>query len=173
MIAVPGDDQPYFMREAGVGDPPGIAPVSVEIELHRGIMITGKITDKATGKPVAEARLHYLPFLENKYVQALPEFDSNGNVNGFQTRYTTKADGTYKLVGMPGRAIVGVESVGKTPYRSGVGSETIKGLDKNGFYKTWHNPIMARQVVAQHAGGDQPSPRARRPSRSMRSLTLA
>jgi beta-lactamase regulating signal transducer with metallopeptidase domain/protocatechuate 3,4-dioxygenase beta subunit len=141
VIAVPNDDQPYFMRETSVGDPPGIEPVSVEIELHRGVMITGKVTNKATGKPVAEARLHYLPFLENKYVQALPEFGKGGNVNGFQTRYTTRADGTYKLVGMPGRAIVGVESVGKTPYRSGVGSETIKGLDRNGNYKTWNNPI--------------------------------
>ena len=104
-------------------------------------MITGKITDKSTGKPVAGGRLHYLPFLENTFVQALPEFDKDGNVEGFQTRYTTSADGTYKLVGMPGRAIVGVESVGKTPYRSGVGTETIKGLDKNGNYKTWNNPI--------------------------------
>ena len=109
----------------------------VEIELHRGIMITGKITDKVTGKPVADVRLNYLPFLENAHVQALPEFDGNGNANGFQTRYTTRADGTYRLVGMPGRAIVGVESVGKTPYRSGVGSDTIKGLDKNGLYQTW------------------------------------
>ena len=141
VIAIPNDDQPYFMREASVGDPPGMGPVPVEIELHRGVMITGKITDKATGKPVAGARLHYLPFLENTFVQALPEFDKDGNVEGFQTRYTTGADGTYKLVGMPGRAIVGVESVGKTPYRSGVGTETIKGLDKNGNYKTWNNPI--------------------------------
>ena len=141
VIAVPGDDQPYFMREAPVGDPPGIGPVPVEIELHRGVMITGKITDKSTGKPVAEARLHYLPFLENTFVQALPEFDKHGNVNGFQTRYTTGADGTYKLVGMPGRAIVGVESVGKATYRTGVGSDTIKGLDNHGNYKTWHNPI--------------------------------
>ncbi len=141
VIAIPKDDQPYFMREASVGDPPGMGPVPVEIELHRGIMITGKITDKATGKPVAEARLHYLPFLENTFVQALPEFDQDGNVEGFQTRYTTGIDGTYKLVGMPGRAIVGVECVGNTPYRSGVGTETIKGLDKNGNYKTWNNPI--------------------------------
>ncbi len=141
VIAIPSDDQPYFMREAPVGDPPGIGPVPVEIELHRGIMITGKITDKSTGKPVAGARLHYLPFLENAFVQAFPEFDKDENVDGFQTRYTTGADGTYKLVGMPGHAIVGVESVGKTPYRSGVGSETIKGLDKNGSYKTWNNPI--------------------------------
>jgi 5-hydroxyisourate hydrolase-like protein (transthyretin family) len=141
VIAVPGDDQPYFMREVKIDDPPGIAQVSVEIELHRGMMITGKITDKATGKPVAECRLHYLPFLDNKYVQALPEFDKDGNVDGFQTRYTTRPDGTYKLVGMPGRAIVGVESVGQTPYRSGVGSDTISGLDKNGFFKTWRNPI--------------------------------
>ncbi len=81
VIAVPSDDQPYFMREASIGDPPGIGPVSVEIELHRGIMITGKITDKSTGKPVAGARLHYLPFLENTFVQALPEFDKDGETS--------------------------------------------------------------------------------------------
>ena len=149
VIAIPNDDQPYFMREAAIDDPQGIAPLHVEIELHRGIMITGKITDKATGKPVPDVRLHYLPFLENAYVQALPEFDRNGNTNGFQTRYTTRADGTYRLVGMPGRAIVGVESVGKTPYRSGVGSDTIKGLDKNGFFKTWGNPIPASKFWPQ------------------------
>ncbi len=141
VIAVAGDDQPYFMREVSVGDPPGIDPVAVEIELHRGVMITGKITDKSSGKPVAGARLHYMPFLENTFVQGLPEFDKDGNVDGFQERYTTKADGTYQLVGMPGRAIVGVEGVGTTSYRSGAGSETIKGLDKNGFYNTWRNPI--------------------------------
>ena len=121
-----------------------------------GVMITGTITDKATGKPVAGARLHYLPFLENTFVQALPEFDKDGNVEGFQHRYVTGADGTYKLVGMPGRAIVGVDGDGKVPYRSGAGSEAIKGLDKNGLLQDLVESDLARAGVAEHACGDQP-----------------
>lgn len=142
LIAVPNDDQPYFMHEASVGDPPGIGPIPLDIDLNRGIWIVGKVTDKITGKPAAEVRLHYFPFLDNNHVQALPEFPKGGSVHGFQTRYTTRSDGTYKLVGMPGHAIVGVESVARgVSYRSGVGSETIAGMDKNGYYKTWYNPI--------------------------------
>jgi protocatechuate 3,4-dioxygenase beta subunit len=141
LIALPNDDQPYFMREVSVADPPEIDPVTVEVELHRGLWITGKVTDKETGEPVKEARLHYLPFLENKFVQVLPEFDSNGNVNGPQTRYKTGADGTFKLVGMPGRAIVGVDSGFGKPYRSGVGADAIEGMDERGNFKTYHNPI--------------------------------
>ncbi len=133
VLAIPNDDQPYFMREVPVGDPPGIDPVPVAIELHRGIWITGKVTDKATGEPIASARLHYLPFLDNMFVQALPEFDKDGNVDGSQMRYKTRADGTYKLVGMPGRAIVGVDDDGRKTYRSGVGADQIKGLDERGI----------------------------------------
>ena len=31
LIIVPNDDQPYFMQEVAVPDPPGVAPVSLEI----------------------------------------------------------------------------------------------------------------------------------------------
>ena len=141
LLALPNDDQPYFMREVSVPDAPGVGPVSVDVELHRGLWITGKVTDKETGEPVKEARLHYFPFLGNKFVQALPEFDRHGNVNGTQMRYTTADDGSFKLVGMPGRAIVGVDTGSGKSYRSGVGSESIAGMDKNGFFKTYNNPI--------------------------------
>ena len=172
VIAIPSDNQPYFMREASVDDPPGIGPVPVEIELHRGVMITGRITDKSTGKPVAGARLHYLPFLENTFVQALPEFDKHGNVNGFQTRYTSGADGTYKLVGMPGRAIVGVESVDQT--RTGAESAPKQS-------RGWTRMAIIRPGIIRSGPGGRgrtrwsksPRRRGRRPSTWTPSLIRA
>ena len=68
----------YVTIYVAVPDPPGIAPVSLEINLHKGIWIEGKVTDKETGKPVEGGRLQFLPFLDNAFAQATPEFGKNG-----------------------------------------------------------------------------------------------
>lgn len=142
LMAVPNDDQPYLMRRVPVPDPAGIEPVSMTIEVHRGVWITGRVTDKATGEGVPGVRMHYLPFRSNEFAQALPEFDSDGYMDGDQMRYQTARDGTYRLVGLPGRAIVGAESILK-PYRYGVGYEAIDGpkVGKSDWLLTYGNPI--------------------------------
>ena len=142
LTVLPNDDQPYFMRNIPVPDPPGIEPVSMEIDLHRGIWITGKVTDKKTGQPVKDVPLHYLPFLENTFAQATPEFGPNRSVPAIhQDRYKTKPDGSYRLVGLPGHAIVGAAPFDRVPYRFGYGSEAIKGMDERGHFATWWNPF--------------------------------
>ncbi|MEM9656790.1 MAG: M56 family metallopeptidase, partial [Planctomycetota bacterium] len=78
IIAVPGDDLPYLMREFDVPEQPGIEPVEMELELHRGVWISGQVTDKATGEPVGNPRssfAYYYAYRSNPYAQALPEFD--------------------------------------------------------------------------------------------------
>jgi beta-lactamase regulating signal transducer with metallopeptidase domain/protocatechuate 3,4-dioxygenase beta subunit len=142
LLIVPNDDQPYFMNEFDVPDPEGLTPVAVVVDLHRGIWIEGKVTEKATGKPVADAWISYLPFLSNTYAQSTPEFDSDGNTDGvgFQDRYKSKADGTFRLVGLPGRAIVGVIAHGK-PYLKGAGATKIAGMNDRGHFETWRNPV--------------------------------
>jgi len=142
LLLVPNDEQPYFMREVDVPDPVGLGPAKMEIELHRGIWITGRVTDKATGKPIPGVRLHYLPFRSNEYAQRTPEFDSDGNVDGDQMRYVTSPDGTYRLVGLPGRAIVGAESVLQN-YRRVVGYDAIDApkYEKSDWLDTYRNPI--------------------------------
>ena len=143
IVAVPSDDQPYFMREASIPDPPGFAPVPIEIKLHRGIWINGKVTDKASGQPVPGVRLHYLPFLKNKFTHDIPEFNENGFVDaalGFQNRYNTGQDGTYRIVGLPGPSIIGAEALSPL-YREGGGSETIKGMNDSGHFETYFNPV--------------------------------
>ena len=130
------------MRNILVPDSPGIEPVSMEVELHRGIWITGKVTDKKTGQPVKDVPVHYLPFLENTFAQATPEFGPNRSVPSIhQDRYKTKPDGSYRLVGLPGHAIVGAAPFDRVPYRFGYGSEAIKGMDERGHFATWWNPF--------------------------------
>ena len=116
----------------------------MEVELHRGIWITGKVTDKKTGHPIEGVPLHYIPFLENNFAQNTPEFGPNRSVLVVaRDRYKTKSDGSYRLVGLPGRAIVGVASSDRVPYRFGYGSEAIKGMDERGSFATWWNPFPA------------------------------
>jgi beta-lactamase regulating signal transducer with metallopeptidase domain/protocatechuate 3,4-dioxygenase beta subunit len=146
--ALPSLEQPYFMREVPVPDPPGVAPVQVDIALHQGIWIEGKVSDKETGSPVPGAWVHYFPFLENTFARATPEFDRNGYgpQSSHQDRYQTKSDGTYRLVGLPGRAIVGVLSHSKTPYLMGDGAAAIKGMNQHGYFATWGNPVPPSKI---------------------------
>ena len=139
ICVVPNDEQPYFQQELPVPDPAGIAPIEVEIELHRGIWISGRLTVRGTGKP-AYGRIHYLPYLDNPHAQKLAEFDPY-HVHGDQTRYKTDADGRFRIVGLPGRAIVGVTAIGD--YRQGAGAEEIEGADGDGEFKTYSNPLPA------------------------------
>src|SRR6476469_1549730 len=71
ILAVPNDEQPYFMNVVEVPDDPGLEPAKVKLELHRGIWITGRVTNQTTGKPVVMAQLYYLPFLDNDFARAL------------------------------------------------------------------------------------------------------
>ena len=43
LLIVPNDDQPFFMQNVAVPDPPGIGAISIEINLHKGIWIEGKL----------------------------------------------------------------------------------------------------------------------------------
>jgi RNA polymerase sigma factor (sigma-70 family) len=142
ILVVPNDEQPYFLHTAEVPDPPGMTPVKVEVALQRGIWIEGKLTEQATGKPVVGAWLHYFPYRSNRFAQANQEF-GKGRLGGFvfQDRYLSKADGSFRLVGLPGRAIVGA-NVWHKSYLQGAGSESIPGMAKNGHFVTYDNPVM-------------------------------
>jgi len=140
IMAFPNDDQPYFLRGVEVPDSPGIGPISVDFKLHRGLWITGRVIDEVTRQPLM-ARLHYLPFLNNPFLGKLPEF-AEGGLSVCEMRYTTRPDGTFRLVGLPGRAIVGAFSLSPN-YRTGQGAEQISGVDKFGRFPTFSNPAPA------------------------------
>ncbi|HWB13652.1 MAG TPA: M56 family metallopeptidase [Pirellulales bacterium] len=138
LVAVPNDGQPYFMQDISVPDASGFEPIELDIELHRGIWITGRVTDKITHEPLV-ACVTYLPFRSNEFANKTPEFGEQSMADGFQRRYASRADGRYRLVGLPGRAIVGAETF-LHPYRRGVGADSISGLDERGIFNTYANP---------------------------------
>jgi len=144
LLVMPNDELPYFMQEVEVPDPAGMGPIEVEVELTRGLWITGRVTNKATGEPVY-GRLHYLPFLDNaNAVDAFGLIGGSPRVPGgtlAQHHYKTDADGRFRLVGLPGPAIVGVVAIG--PYMQGAGALEIDGRDEEGTFATFESPIPA------------------------------
>jgi hypothetical protein len=99
---VPPAHMPYVRVEAEAPDSPGLDPVTVDLDLKRGVWIEGKLTDKVTGKP-AEGGVRYLPLDPNPNVRDYPGFE--GLFSGSLAR---KDDGSYRIVGLPGPGVVAV-----------------------------------------------------------------
>ena len=138
VMLVPNDEQPYLQREIPSTTRPGSGRSRWTSSFTAA---SGSPAGSPTGQPGHRtgARLHYLPFLDNAHCPGLPEFRGR-RAHGDQARYTTGADGSFRLVGLPGRAIVGVDSASGT-YHQGAGSEAIRGMDEQGHSPTWNNPV--------------------------------
>jgi RNA polymerase sigma factor (sigma-70 family) len=105
IMAVPGNDQPYIISVRDVPDSPGLDPVTVDIELKRGVRIVGKITDKVTGKPL-QAGVKYFALNNNAN---LPDYDGFDSPMSFPFNFVeTKEDGSYQVAGLPGPGLVAV-----------------------------------------------------------------
>ena len=106
ILAVPNDDQPYFLREFNVPSGPELQTVKFDLELHRGTWISGRVTDKSTGKPV-HAEMFYVPWPDNPNVTGFTEFRTLvASGRGELPKRTTDQNGIYKIVGAPGRGLV-------------------------------------------------------------------
>ena len=71
--------------------------------------------------------LHSAP--DNPHIVGLPEFNSQ-NLPGPQLRYQVAEDGTYKIVGLPGRGYVCLWTVDDRPCPAGQGLDQIPDLPK-------------------------------------------
>ncbi len=101
--AVPGGDQPYVLSVKEVPHSPGLGPVTVDIELKRGVWIEGKITDKATGQPV-QSGVKYFALSSNPNLAVYEGFDTPVSSDVVETG----ADGSYRIAGLPGPGLVAV-----------------------------------------------------------------
>jgi RNA polymerase sigma factor (sigma-70 family) len=99
---VPPGDLPYLAVSADVPDSPGFGPVTVDVELKRGVWIEGKITDAVTGKPV-KAGVEYIPLYSNPNRRDYPDVYRLPFHFG-----ASRADGSYRVVGLPGPGMIAV-----------------------------------------------------------------
>ena len=117
----PGEGLPYIKANLlASADSPGLEPVMFDIALKRGVVICGRVTDKATGQPVP-GFVHAFTFY-NPLVDEFPGYE------GMPTYAYIKDDGRYETVAMPGRGIIACHSDSRR-YRGGIGAEAIEGYD--------------------------------------------
>jgi RNA polymerase sigma factor (sigma-70 family) len=97
----PGDGL-YFGRTVGLEGTGGLGALMADIELVRGeVTVRGKVTDKATGKPVAGALVRYQPLA--------PNFNVNNKLDGVwspRSETRTGPDGSYALTVFPGPGVI-------------------------------------------------------------------
>ncbi len=120
----PAPGQPYLKATLrAAGDAPAFEPVTFDIALKRGVVVRGKVTDKATGQPVS-AMVDAFAFTDNPHRREFPGF------RGSPLSRSLVIDGRYEVVALPGRGIIAVQAGGYLDhYRRGVGGEAIQGYD--------------------------------------------
>ena len=84
----------------------GLAPITVDMEMARGVVVTGRITDRDTGKPV-RGMVHYAALLGNKELEKLP--GASVYTDG-GTACVTGEGGRFRFVAMPGHGYVFVRA---------------------------------------------------------------
>jgi RNA polymerase sigma factor (sigma-70 family) len=127
-----GEGKPYAGATfRALAESPAFEPVAFDIALKRGILIRGRVTDKATGQPVP-GYLHAFTFQESSFIKHYPGYVLNQLATIF-----IKDDGRYEVVGLPGRNIIACRSEVRR-YRGRVGAEMLKGYDPKlmVFYNT-------------------------------------
>ena len=92
VIAHPPDGQPYLVREVDFVWTKGAVKKSLDIKLARGVVIRGKVSEAAFGRPLPGSSVQYIPARNN--VDAL---------SGWQAVVATKDDGSYQIVVPPGK----------------------------------------------------------------------
>jgi RNA polymerase sigma factor (sigma-70 family) len=102
MVEVKSDPADGYMAcQARAADTPGYQPVTINVGVARGVVVTGRVIDKSTGKPMfgfAMAR----PLFDNPFFKDFPEFDSSAWI---PTEKTTD-EGTFRVVSVPGPVLL-------------------------------------------------------------------
>jgi RNA polymerase sigma factor (sigma-70 family) len=125
--AAPATGQPYFQALHEVEDSPGLEPVTVDFTLKRGVLVKGRVLDKATGQPVF-ANVTYVVFADNLRRTAVPGFTTDNYLQ-------TGEDGSFQLVAFPGRGLLTARGW-SDHYRMGVGADAIAGKGEHGLFGT-------------------------------------
>ena len=102
----------YLSRRLNVPDPEGLN-ARADVDLHKGAVVTGRVIDKQTGKGVL-AGVRFAPLPDNKFFGSKPGFD---NYLSDRTMESTDDDGRFRLVTIPGRALVLVQAHGRQAQR--------------------------------------------------------
>jgi RNA polymerase sigma factor (sigma-70 family) len=102
MVEVQSDPVAGYMPcQVRAADTPGYQPVNADIRVVKGVVITGKVIDKTTGKPVPGFAMASV-LSDNPFAKDYPEFNSSAWI---RTENSTD-DGTFRIVTIPGPVLL-------------------------------------------------------------------
>ncbi|MGP0063333.1 MAG: hypothetical protein ACLQGP_06980 [Isosphaeraceae bacterium] len=105
ILLMPPADQPYLPSWQRLRELSASQPLHVELVLTRGVWAQGKITDKASGRPVPGS-IRYGAAPDNPHLGEAPglrEVPTNGDGT---TATESEDDGSYRIAVLPGRGIL-------------------------------------------------------------------
>lgn len=104
MVEVPPDPAAGLLPCQGFADDSvGYEPVTIDLKCAKGVVLTGTVTNKATGKPVP-AQMWVDVLNANAFVDKYPPFMHSGS--GATDKFKTDADGKFRVVTVPGPVIL-------------------------------------------------------------------
>jgi hypothetical protein len=166
------EDLPYLPASFKVGDPVGTGPIELDIDLKRGVWVTGHVIESDTGQPV-RARVEYYVFMDNPHQEAYAAF--RGSMR--QHIHFAGRDGAFRVVAFPGPGVLVANAMGEE-YIQGAGIDALRHRPQGQSLHLWTYPfeVSPRQynVVAEI----DPAPGMASMSRDLavvrgRSLTIA
>ncbi|MDY3550971.1 sigma-70 family RNA polymerase sigma factor [Gemmata sp. JC717] len=110
----------YLSSSGGAADTDGFAPVALDIKLARGVVVTGRVIDKQTGKGV-RAGVRLAPLPGNAFFGKGPGSDA---YRSDKTMRETDKDGKFRLTTIPGQSLLMVQAFG---------DETFNGAHLNPY----------------------------------------
>ena len=147
VVAIPPADGAYLSVSQRIQLGRGNGPATLDLSLKKGVWIKGRVTDAASGAPL-DADLEYHAFLDNPHLGRNPGYEMKG------TR--TEPDGSFRLLGLPGRGFVAARAFDGRFVR-GVGFAALfKGESKSNIVHAVH-PLFTNSDEVSVVVGIEPA----------------
>jgi protocatechuate 3,4-dioxygenase beta subunit len=91
----------YLGCQVRAADTPGYQPVTADIRVAKGVVITGRVIDKTIGQPIPGFAMVGV-LSDNPFVKEYPEFRSSA----WMHQELTGRDGTFRIVTIPGPVLL-------------------------------------------------------------------
>jgi RNA polymerase sigma factor (sigma-70 family) len=122
LFVYPPDGTPYMVLQYYMTWPPEQPRHELHLALPRGLVVHGKVTERASGQPVAGASVQYRPQGTNPWLGNLPPAQS---IAFWHHNARSGPDGSFRLVVLPGPGHLTVEAPTPDYARVEVGDKVL------------------------------------------------
>jgi hypothetical protein len=112
VLATPKSGQPYFAGRLMVAAKPGLDAITADVELVRGMLVHGRVTEHATEKLLKAAVVEYYPLYANPHASTLNYEPGQGPAS----KSIVLPDGSYQLAVLPGPGVIGAVAMPRDWY---------------------------------------------------------